>query len=168
MPVFDTMLFAKYKSLQSSKENILNHLKLLTNKIFIFCVYSEYELIVDLFNSLHGNILVFPVYTLNDYYNIFHSFMKSDISTSVDYYIIMTNDTDLDYLIKNTSRLVSLSEMNGVLKLSHNVQYKEIYCVSYDLFIALFKNIIVRPNSSPISDGIHFREFLTDWQVFES
>ena len=168
MTVFDTMIFAKYKRLQSSKENILNNLKLLTNKIFVFCVYLEYELTVDLFHGFHDNILVFPVYTLNDYYNIFHSFIQSDIWTSVDYYIIMTNDSDLTYLINNISRLVSLSETNGILKLSHNVQYKEIYCLSYDLFIALFKNIIVTPNSSLISDCIHFRDFLRHWQEFES
>ena len=169
MTVFDTMIFAKYKNLKSSKETIINHLKLLTNKLFIFCVYLEYELIVDLFHSFNNNIIiVFPVYTLSDYYNIFHSFLQTNISTSVDYYMIITHDSDLDYFIKNISRLVSLSEINGVVKLSHNVKYKAIYCVSYDLFIALFKNIIVRPDSSSISDCIHFRDLLTDWQEFES
>ena len=176
MFVFDLMIFAKFNCLKLRKEEIINNLKSLANKIVIFCVFSEYELIVDLFDCMNENIIiVFPVYTLSDYCNIFNSFLQTDIYTSVDYYIIITNDVDLKYGIDNISRLTYLSETNGVIKLSHCVQNKDIYCLSYDIFFTLFKNIILRTTTSSSSSSISsysptigsFKDFLVTWAIFE-
>ena len=171
MSVFDIMIFTTYKRLKATKKQILNHLTGLANKIFIFCIYSEYELIVDLFDCLYENIIiVFPVYTLSDYSNIFHSFFQTGISTSVDYYIIITNDINLTYLINNLSRFVfPVFETNRIIKLSHCDTNRDIYCLSYDIFSSLFKNNSVGSGTTAsltncASTIRNFKDFLKSWK----
>ena len=92
------------------KKKILNQLRYLTNKLFILCIYPEYELFVDIFESYTNDIIIFPVYLLNDYYNIFHSLIHSGLSTTVDFYIILADDNELNYFIDNIVELAFLSQ----------------------------------------------------------
>ena len=165
---FDILVFVKFKQLQSIKRKLF---KLLDgNKLIIFCIYSEYELITDnISQCLTENIVVFPVYYLNDYYDIFHSFIQSHISTSVDFYLIVTNDSDLNVLIDKFDLIVSLSNNHGPYKLSHKIQDKHIYCLSYDKFHILFKNMhnMSLPVYSSYDGPLYtFQDLLLHWEEF--
>ena len=98
---------------------------------------------------------------IRDSYNIFHSLIHSGLSTTVDFYIILADDNELNYFIDNIVELAFLSQSHGV-KLSHKKPEKDIYCISYDIFIVMFDNLYITPDNRFITS---LKDVFSSWKV---